>query len=318
MKNHLHVVIGAGSLGTAVAQELLARGHQVRVVNRRGQAPGLASAEVVRGNATDPASMREVCQSAAVVYHCANVPYAEWSTTLPAMMHGVITGAATAGATLVYGDNLYMYGPVAGALTEDLPYAAEGRKGRIRANVATLLLTAHAEGRIRGTIGRASHFYGPGVSNSVVGERIFRAALAGKPAELLGVLDVPHTYTYIDDFARGLVTLGEREEAWGETWHIPSAPTLTTREFIAMIYAEANTAPRFRVAPKRMVQLLALFNATMREFVELLYEFEQPFVVDHSKYARVFGSTPTPHPEAIRITMDWCRAQANNLAPAHG
>jgi len=176
-----------------------------------------------------------------VVYNCTNAPYTEWVEKFPPMMAGIIEGVGAVGAKLVFGDNLYMYGPVSEPMREDMPYKATGRKGRTRAQMAEALMAAHRSGKVRATIGRASNFYGPGVTDSVMGEGVFAAALNGKPAQILGDPDALHTYTFIDDFAKGLITLGAREEALGETWHIPSAETLTARQFVEAVFAEVGT-----------------------------------------------------------------------------
>jgi nucleoside-diphosphate-sugar epimerase len=136
---------------------------------------------------------------------------------------------------------------------------------------------------------------------------VFGSALGGKAAQVLGNPDALHTYTFVEDFARALITLGEREEALGEIWHVPNAETLTTRRFIEMVYEEAGRSPKLRAAPGLAIRLLAPFNANMRETKEILYEFEEPFIVDHSKFERAFGADATPHREAIRRTLDWYR-----------
>lgn len=223
------------------------------------------------------------------------------------MLNGIIEGAAAAGARLVSAENLYMYGPVSGPLTEELPYAATGPKGRTRAQMATTLLDAHRSGKVRATIGRASDFFGPYVLESAVGERVLGSALTGKAADVMGNPDVLHTYTFIEDFARGLVTLGERDEALGKAWHIPSAETLTTRQFVELVYREAGTTPKLRVASRFLIGAMGLFNPMVRELKEMFYEFDAPFVVDHSRYERAFGSRTTPHEEAIRKTLEWYR-----------
>ena len=170
-------------------------------------------------------------------------------------------------------------------------------------------MEAHRSGQVQATIGRASNFFGPYARDSIMGDGVFAAAVAGKHARILGNPDTLHTYTFIDDFATGLVTLGEREEALGEIWHIPSADTVTTRQFIAMVFEEVGASPQLRVAPKLGIMLIALFNPLMRAIKEQLYQSEQPLVVDHSKYARAFGINVTPHREAIRQTLDWFRSQ---------
>lgn len=309
-RDELHVVLGgSGGLGSAVVRELAKKGKQVRVVNRSGSGVGdLGSGiKVIQADITKSRHMGEICQEATVIYHCANAPYQDWVNALPRMMKGVISGAEASGAKVVYGDNLYMYGPVSKKITPDLPYHATGPKGRVRAEIAAQLMKAHQAGVLRATIGRASDFFGPRVFNSMMGEVVFQALVEGKPLNLIGNLDVPHTYSFVEDFARGLVTLGEREEAFGEIWHIPSAETLTTRQFLEIVFEEAQKKPKLRLASPLMLSVLGLFNPMLRELKEVVYEFEQPFVVDHRKYEQAFGSNSTPHREAIRQTIDWFR-----------
>jgi nucleoside-diphosphate-sugar epimerase len=157
----IQVVFGAsGGLGNAVVRELAAQGKRVRGVTRSGKANVPPSVEIVRGDATDPVVTTSVCAGAAVVYNCANAPYTNWPTELPPIMHGTIGGAA-AGAKLVFGDNLYSYGPVHGPLIKDLAETASGHKGRTRIHMAQMLMEAHGAGKVRATIGRASDFFGP-------------------------------------------------------------------------------------------------------------------------------------------------------------
>jgi nucleoside-diphosphate-sugar epimerase len=279
--------------------------QRVRLVNRSGKADAPLGVDVVAADASDPAAARKVCDGAAVVFHCASGPYGRWTQTLPPIMNGIIAGAAAAGARLVYGDNLYAYGPVDGPIREDLPYRPIGPITRVRAEVATTLMSAHAAGKLRATIGRASDFYGPRARLSKVGDGVFARALAGKPAQALGDPDTLHTYTFIHDFAAGLVTLAQRDEALGEIWHIPSAETLTTRRFIEMVFEHIKQAARLQRVPRLMISMLGVFNPGMRAVTETLYQSERPWVVDHSKFARAFGSRPTPHEQAIAESLAW-------------
>lgn len=305
-----NVIFGSGPLGLAVATRLVASGQRVRLVNRRGTADAPQGVEVVAADVTDPAAARKVCEGAAVVFHCASGPYGRWTQTLPPIMAGIIEGASGAGARLVYGDNLYAYGPVDGPIREDLPYRPIGPTTRARAQVATTLMNAHAAGTVRATIGRASDFYGPRARQSKVGDGVFARALAGKPAQALGDPDTLHTYTFIHDFAAGLVTLAQRDEALGEVWHVPSAETVTTRQFIEMVFQQSKQPARLQRVPRLMISMLGIFVPAMRAVTETLYQSERPWVVDHSKFARAFGSRPTPHEEAIAETLAWFQSKA--------
>ncbi len=134
-------------------------------------------------------------------------------------------------------------------------------------------------------------------------------ALAGKSTQVLGDPDLPHTFTYLGDFAHGLVTLGTHDQALGEVWHVPSAETLSTRAFINLVFEVGGQQRKLRVLPSSLLTVLALFNPTVRAVREQQYQREAPWIVDHSKFAQAFGARTTPHRAAIAETLDWYRAE---------
>jgi nucleoside-diphosphate-sugar epimerase len=303
----LHVIFGTGAMGMSVMDALMQRARRrVRMINRSGRASVPEGVEVLGGDATDEAFARGASEGASVVYFALNPPYDKWPELFPPLQAGVLDGAASAGAKLVAMENLYMYGPTGGrSLTEDLPYAPNTRKGAVRAKMSEELMEAHTSGKVRVAIGRASDAFGPRVLVSAAGEQVFGRAVEGKSAQLAGDPDQPHTYTYVPDIGRGLAILGEREEALGQVWHLPSPETLTTRRFVEMIFEEVGKPARIQAAPKIVLRAMGLFNPGMREMIEMLYEFEEPFVVDHSKFEQAFGEQATPLREAIAGTVRW-------------
>ena len=311
--NELHVVFGTGPVGLAIMDELVSKGKRVRMVNRGGRADVADGIEVVGGDAADPSFTREVSAGASVVYFALNPPYDKWPELFPPLQAGVLEGAASAGAKLVAVENLYMYGPTGGRpLTEDLPYAPNTRKGEVRATMSEELMEANTSGKVRLAIGRASDFFGPRVLASAAGEQVFGRAVAGKSAQVAGDPDQPHTYTYAPDIGKGLVVLGEHEEALGRAWHLPSPETVTTRRFVEMIFEEVGKPARVQAAPKILLRAMGLFNPPLRETIEMLYEFEEPFVVDHSDFERTFGGHATPLRQAIGETVRWYRQVDND------
>ena len=229
MEDGLHVVIGgSGGTGSAVVDELLRRGYRVRSVSRRPPQPR-PGVDVISGDLADAVAAIQAVRGAAVVYQCANPTYHRWTTEFPPIQANLVAAVEKAGAKLVMADNLYMYGPPDGPLREDSPQRATDRKGLLRARMAADLLSAHAAGRIRVTIGRSSDYFGPAGVNSGVGELFFGAAAAGKRPRWLGSLDQPHSLGYLPDIAAGLVTLGERDDADGRAWHLPAQPAMTGR-----------------------------------------------------------------------------------------
>jgi nucleoside-diphosphate-sugar epimerase len=315
-RDEVHVIFGTGPVGLAVMRELHGQGKHVRLVNRSGLAAAAPSGvEVVRGDAADPASTRQVCQGATVVYSCVNAPYTDWAARFPPMQAAIIQGAAAAHAKLVVAENVYMYGPFSGPITEPLPVHPTTCKGRVRAQMAEDLMAAHQAGMVRATSGRASDFYGPGAGEQgIFGDRIIPALLAGKTVSVLGKLDMPHTYTYVSDFGRGLALLGAHEEALGQSWHIPNAPTLTTRQMLTLFFEEARLPSRMGSIPDIVVRALGLVNPQVREVVEMLYEFNRPFVVDSRTFVQAFGDIATPHHEAVRQTLEWYRLHTHTKA----
>lgn len=279
------------------------------MVNRSGQATVPDSVEVIAANAYDPASTRAATTGASVVYQCAQPAYTQWPEQFPALQAAIVDGVATNGAKLIVGDNLYMYGLCNGPLREDLPNAATTRKGRTRALMTAALLEAHQSQRLRVAIGRGSDFFGPQVLGSVMGSRIFPAILAGKPVSGLGNIDLPHTYTFIDDFGKALVVLGERDEALGQIWHVPNPETVTTRQFLEIACEQAGHRVNIRAMSKFRLWLGGFFIPEAQEMVEMMYEFEHPFVVDHSQYVQTFGNSATPLRAAIHQTLEWYRSQ---------
>jgi len=276
-------------------------GRRVRAVSRRASEPWPKGVESVTADILQADDVRNACRDAAVVYHAANVPYSHWQHVLPAMTESVIAGAS-ADAVLVVADNLYMYGPPSGPMTEVSPRRASGPKGQLRARLEEAFLAAHTSGRVGVAIGRGSDFYGPH-ANSAANMLVIQPALRGKTASWLGSLDEPHTLTYLPDFARGLVILGTNARAWGEVWHIPSGPPVTGRTFIAEVFEALGQPPRMRRLGRGMLTLAGLFNRQIREAREVLYQFEQPFVMDTSKFERTFGGSVTPLSEGVRQTI---------------
>jgi nucleoside-diphosphate-sugar epimerase len=303
----LHVIFGAGAIGLATLDALLRRGETVRMVSRSGSARVPENVEVVAGNAADPQFTIDVTRGARVVYQTLNPPYTRWVEEFPALQAGVLAAAETHGARLVSMENVYMYGRPAGRpLTETRDYAAHTKKGQLRGRMAQELLAAHQAGRVQVAIGRASDYFGPrGGAQSNLGDRLFPAALAGKSASVLGDPDQPHTYTYSPDIGEGLAVLGEHPDAPGTVWHLPNDPnTRTTRELVDVVYRLAGQ-PRTRVrqVPPLLLRLAALTNRTLRELLEMQYQFEEPFVVDSSKIINTLGVPATPIEQALADTL---------------
>ena len=282
----MDVIFGFGQVGQALARELTGRGRKVRVVSRSGAGPLLDGVDHVMGDATRPAFCRAVCTAAEVVYLCLNAPYDRWAEELPPLQGAVLAGAEAASSKLVVLENLYMYGPHDGPLTESLPHAAIDAKGITRSKMSEALLAAHRSGRVRVAIGRASDFFGPGALASQLGERAFAPLVAGKTVQMIGDPDALHSYAYIPDVARGLATLGEHDEADGRVWHLPSVEARSTREILHLAGRIAGVEAKVSGISPLLLALLARVNPMVREVRAVGYQLDRPFIVDSSAFER--------------------------------
>ncbi len=303
-----HVILGTGAIGRAIAEELVRRGESVRMVNRSGKMDEVpAGVEVVASDLYDPAKVREVTRGAKAVYQSAQPEYFQWPEKFPLLQRSIIAGLTGGNAKLVLVENLYMYGETNGKpLTEATPYNAHTHKGRVRAEISQAAFDAHKQGHVRITAGRGGNFFGPWGTDSTMGARAFYPLLQGKPAQLIGRTDLPHTHTFVKDFGKALVILGERQEADGQAWHVPNdRPTMTQAELIRWFAEEAGVEPKISSMGKAMLAIGGLFIPEAKETVEMMYEFEKPFVVDSSKFETTFGMKATPMREAIKATVEW-------------
>ena len=306
-----HVVLGTGAIGRAVAEELVVRGEAVRMVNRSGkmeEAP--AGVEVVASDLYDPKNVRDVTRGATVVYQASQPHYNQWPEKFPPLQKSILDGLTGSGAKLVLIENIYMYGEMNGsAFIEDTPHRAHTRKGRVRGEISNSAFAAHKEGRVRVTAARGGNFFGPWGTDSTMGGRVFYPLLHGKPAQLIGRTDLPHTHTYVKDFGKALVILGESDEADGHAWHVPNdQPKMTQGELVRLFAEEAGVEPKLSSMGRLMMSIGGLFIPEAKESVEMMYEFENPFVIDSSKFEQTFGMQATPIREAIRETVAWYRS----------
>ncbi|HSB03099.1 MAG TPA: NAD-dependent epimerase/dehydratase family protein [Anaerolineales bacterium] len=303
-----HIVLGTGAIGRAIMEELLKRGESVRMVNRSGKMAEVPTGvEVVSSDLYDPAQVKEVTRNAQVVYQASQPNYNQWPEKFPLLQKSIVDGLAGSNAKLVLIENLYMYGDLDGKpMTEDTPYSAHTRKGRVRGEISRAAFDAHKEGRLRVTAARGGNFFGPWGTSSTMGARAFYPLLHGKPAQLIGRTDLPHTHTYVKDFGTALVILGERDEADGQAWHVPNdMPTITQGELVRMFTEEAGVEPKISSMGKFMMAIGGLFIPEARETLEMMYEFDKPFIIDSRKFEKTFGMKATPMRTAIRETVSW-------------
>ncbi len=298
-----HVVVGAGAVGTATARLLAARGDLVTVVTRSGSGPSDPEITRVAADAADADVLTGLAADAVAIHNCANPPYHRWALDWPPLAGSLLTAAERTGAVLATVSNLYGYGPVEGPMTEDTPLAARGPKGRVRARMWEDAVAAHRSGRVRVTEVRGSDYLGGG-AQSQIGDRVVPRLLDGRKVQVLGGADQPHTWTFVDDVARLLVTVATDERAWGRAWHVPSEPPRTQRQVIADLCRVAGVPQvRVDVLHRPLLRAIGLVSPVIREVGEVLYQFERPFVLDSTAAQHTFALAPTPWEDALAAVV---------------
>ena len=295
-------ILGAGGpIGNELAKILAAEKKPFRLVGRNPTP--IAGAEVVAADLADRDQTMRAVEGSSVVHLLVGLKYdtGVWRELWPRIMGNTIEACKRAQAKLVFFDNVYMYGRVNGAMTEETPYNPSSKKGEVRARIATMLMDEVKAGNLRALIARSADFYGPNTRNSGPNILVLEPLAKGATASWQVNAEVPHSLTYTPDAGRGVAMLAERESAWGQVWHLPTAPAPPTgREFIAMAAKEFGVAPKFRVLNRPMMKVVGWFNPLVGELYEMLYQSDSPYLFDSSKFAREFGFAGTPYAEGIR------------------
>jgi nucleoside-diphosphate-sugar epimerase len=299
-------ILGAGGpIASELAKLLAERKQAFRLVGRNPKS--IYGGETFSADLADRDQAIRAVAGSGVVHLTVGLKYdiAIWRETWPGIMANAIEASKRAGAKLLFFDNVYMYGKVDGPMTEETPYHPCSKKGEIRARIATSLMDEVRAGRLTAMIARAADFYGPDTAHGVPNILVFDALAKGLTPSWLANAKVPHSLTFTPDAARGVAMLAERESAWNQVWHLPTAPDPPTGEqFVGMAAREFGKPPKYRVFSRPMLRVVGWFKRDVRESYEMLYQSDSPYLFDSSKFAREFGFAGTPYAEGIRLVAD--------------
>jgi nucleoside-diphosphate-sugar epimerase len=305
----VHVVTGAGPVGSTVAQQLADSGQQVRLLTRSGSGPDHPLIDRRRVDVSLPEALVDAFDGAVAVHHCIHGSAYDsrvWREELPRAEKAVLEAAGTTGAVVVFPESLYSYGPVDGPITEDAPRSATTGKLGVRTD-----LLAQRDASPTPTVSvAASDFYGPAVRNAHAGERMVPTVLAGRTMRVLGSLDQPHSFTYVPDLAAAMIVAARREDLWNSFLHAPTAAPVTQRRLVAMVAKAGGVAvPRTSAIPPWVLRASGVVSREMRELAETAYMFAEPFVMDSRASEERLGLSPTPLDEGLAATVAWWRAE---------
>jgi nucleoside-diphosphate-sugar epimerase len=319
----LVTIFGYGPSGKAVAELLARRGDRVRVAQRKRPADLPPNMDFQACDLLDAAQVRTAASGANQIVMAAGLAYTGrvWRKDWPVVMSNLVAACEASGARCVFIDNLYMYGPQDAPLREGMTLTGYGAKPSARSEVTRLWMAAGQAGRIRMTALRCPDFYGPGVEQSHLGSAAFGALANGKSAALLANPDMPHDFAYIPDVARAAVTLLDApDDAYGQAWHMPCAPTTTPREILKLGAQALQTPLKITALPIALLPVIGLFSGFMRELVEMRFQWDRPYRVDANKFAARFWSDVTPFEigaAAAALSFRKASARQSDASPRH-
>jgi nucleoside-diphosphate-sugar epimerase len=307
MNNKQTILGSGGGAGSELEKALSQYTNDIRLVSRNPKAAG-GGKEPWPADLTSRDDIFKAVEGSAIVYLMVGLKYdiRVWESQWPQLVRNVIDACKSHGAKLVFFDNIYMYDKnFLNGMTEETPINPPSRKGKVRERIAKMIMDEASAGTLTALIARSADFYGPGLKTSMLTETVFKPLAAGKKANWMGSVNFKHSFTYTPDAGKATALLGNTPDAYGQVWHLPTAPDpFTGKQWIGAIAAAMGKQPKFQAAPKLVVQVMGLFMPIMKEMVEMLYQYDRDYVFDSGRFEKRFGFKPTPYLDGIREVVE--------------
>ncbi len=302
----MQTILGAnGVIARELSKNLVNYTKDIRQVSRNpkrvNETDQLFSADLL-----DFSQVEKAVAGSDVTYLLAGLVYniKTWQDQWPRVMRNVLDACKKHESKLVFFDNVYAYGYVNGVMTEETPFNPSSKKGEVRAKIATLLLDESKAKNLDAMIVRAADFYGPGAAYGIGNVMITDKVKAKQSPQWFGNTRKIHSLTYTPDAGKTVAILGNTPSAYNQTWHALTSKEKITAEHFARIACELENRPhKIQALPKFGVRLLGLFIPVLREFTEMMYQYEHDYVFDSSKFEKSFNQTATSYKEGISETL---------------
>jgi len=311
-------ILGSGgAIGIPLARELKKYTSEIRLISRNPQKVNPAD-ELYRLDLNNFAGISEAIKGSEVVYLTIGLEYRlkVWQEVWPPLMKAVIRACKEHQAKLVFFDNVYMYAKSAiPFMTEESPLQPPSRKGVVRKEILDMIMNEVERNELIALVARAADFYGPENRNSALAEMVAMNLLKGKKAQVFGHPDKIHTYTYTPDAARATALLGNTPDAFNQVWHLPTTREKTTgRQWIEFFEQELNLKPGIQQVPSWLLYVLGLFIPVMKEFPEMMYQYDQDYIFDSSKFEKQFGYMVTSPADGVKAMVENLRLEMAEIA----
>jgi nucleoside-diphosphate-sugar epimerase len=300
----MQTIIGSGgAIGLPLAKELKKYTDKIRLVSRNPVRVNDAD-ELYPLDVNDLSKVKEAIAGSEVVYITIGFKYDinVWQKTWPPFMKCVIDACKENKSRLVFFDNVYMYDKSSiPYMTEDAIINPPSKKGKVREQLARMVMDEVKKGDLTALIARSADFYGPDTNNSILGEMVIKNLSVNKKAQTFGDPDKIHTFTYTPDAGKATALLGNTKDAFNQVWHVPTTKErLTTRQWIELASEELKTDAKIQHVSTLLIKILGIFVPIMKEFPEMVYQNDTDYIFDSSKFENRFGITATSPREGIR------------------
>jgi len=304
----MQTILGAGGpIGTELAKALTEYTTDIRLVSRHPQKVNPTD-KLMPADLLDAKKVQKAVKGSEVVYVTVGFPYDTkvWQDSWPKFIKNVIDACKEFNSKLVFFDNMYMYDPkYLNRMTEETPIKPPSKKGKVRAEVAQMIMDEVKAGTLTALIARSADFYGPGIkSSSMMNETIIKPLRIGGKANLLGSVNSKHSYTFTPDAGKATALLGNTADAYNQVWHLPTAAEpFTGAQWAWLVASELGVKPSYQRVNRYMVWILGFITPIMKEILEMMYQNKTDYIFDSSKFEKRFGIHPTPYHIGLKETL---------------
>lgn len=301
-------ILGTGQVGRAIFEQLqiLMPESEILLVNKSGKItfdlqPGT---KILAADVRLKENLIPIFQKSEIVFSCTDVPYQLWSAFYPLLSDAMVEGLKQSNAKLVFADNMYSYGNLKGQIIhEELPHIATTKKGKIRAAIINNFEQNGINDRV--AIVKSSDFIGPRIKKGVFGIDFIKKIYSDKTIYLPSKTNLPHHFTFIEDFAKAMLIVAFAPQSYNQIWHVPNSPAISQSEWVDIFAEETALKIKFRSIPELMINFVGLFDSFIKELNELSYQFKYPYLIDSQKFINKFGDISTSNIEIVRKTIQW-------------
>jgi len=303
----MQTILGAGgAIGIELAKALPNYTNKVRLVGRSPKNVN-ESDELMTADLLDAKAILSAVEGSEVVYLTAGLTYNTklWQRDWPIVMKNVLDACVAHKSRFVFFDNVYMIGgDNVNHITERSPFSPVSKKGKVREELNRMIFDSMNKHQLETIIARSADFYGPNVTTSIVMELMFKNLKKGKRPQWFGAPDKIHSNTFTPDAGKAIALLGNTLDTFGEVWNVPTDPTpLTGQDWANLFAEEMGGNAKLQILPKWMIKALGVFIPVMREFPEMMYQYDRDYFFDSAKFTERFNISATPAKEGVKATV---------------